>query len=357
MIGLAVFAAVLLWGAKPVRQTFREALSPDATLPWKGFFILWVFLSHFGQYAPLEAVCGKQTKIVCGILGQLMVAPFLFLSGYGVMESIQKKGASYLKSFPRRRILKTLLHFDIAVAVFAAVAWALGIHYPPSRVALAFSGWTSIGNSNWYVFAILCCYLFAFVAFRPGLDGLPGRRFLLRRISLATILTGCYVAVIVLSGRRDYWWNTVFCFPLGLAASAGKERLSRLFEKSPASFWTLQFLLALFCFIVRNPCGIFGFHRPWPTYTEMPAVSLAFVFALSLVSMRIRIGNRVLVWCGKHLFAIYILQRIPMNILKDVKCVSETPLVYFATCLAATAILAFLFDRATGKLDGVLGLK
>jgi adenosine/AMP kinase len=90
---------------------------------------------------------------------------------------------------------------------------------------------------------------------------------------------------------------------------------------------------------------------------EMPADSLAFVFALAIVSMRIQIGNGVLCWCGEHLFAIYILQRIPMNVLKGVKYISETPPVYFAICLAVTAVLAFLFDRAMGKLDEVLGLK
>lgn len=357
MTGLVVFAVVLLWGARPVKRTFREALSQDATLPWKGFFILWVFLSHFGQYAPLEVVCGKQTKIVCGILGQLMVAPFLFFSGFGVMESIRKKGARYLDSFPSRRILKTLLHFDIAVAVFVAVAWAMGIRHTFPCVALAFTGWTSIGNSNWYVFAILCCYLIAFAAFRPGLAGRPERRFLLQRIPLAAVLTGCYIAAMVLCRRPDYWWNTVLCFPLGLAASAGKERASGLFGKSTPSFWASLVLLTSFCGIVRNPCGIFAFHRPWPDWAEMPVVSLAFVLALALCSMQIRIGNRVLDWCGKHLFAIYILQRIPMNVLKGVESVSETPPLYFATCLAMTAVLASLFDRATETLDKVLGLK
>lgn len=56
----------------------------------EGIFVVFVFLSHFGQY---EAMPWNEILLA---IGQLMVAPFLFYSGYGIMEQIQKRGDRYI---------------------------------------------------------------------------------------------------------------------------------------------------------------------------------------------------------------------------------------------------------------------
>ena len=46
---------------------------------------------------------------------------FLFYSGYGVMESIRKKGEAYVVAMPRHRVAGTLINFDVAVLIFLVV--------------------------------------------------------------------------------------------------------------------------------------------------------------------------------------------------------------------------------------------
>ena len=87
---------------------------------------------------------------------------FLFYSGYGVMESIIQKGETYIDRFPRHRLLQTLLNFDVAVVCFFFLNLALGIPMSFKQVGFSMIGWESIGNSNWYVFVILYCYLVSF---------------------------------------------------------------------------------------------------------------------------------------------------------------------------------------------------
>ena len=54
-----------------------------------------------------------------------MVAPFLFWSGFGVMESIRRKGEAYVRALPVNRGLRTLIHFDCALLLFLLVRFII----------------------------------------------------------------------------------------------------------------------------------------------------------------------------------------------------------------------------------------
>lgn len=127
----------------------------------KGLFLLFVFFRHFMGYV-IQA--GGHTYVFDEYLGQMIVTLFLFYSGFGVMESIKKKGDEYVKSMPKRRILTTLVNFDIAVLAFIALDLMLGRPITIKQTLLSFVCWESVGNSNWYIFAIICCYIAAFVS-------------------------------------------------------------------------------------------------------------------------------------------------------------------------------------------------
>lgn len=84
----------------------------------KGIFIVLVFFSHFNSYVMYSNTLDNVYVKIIGYVGQAMVAPFLFYSGYGVMEQITKKGNSYIKSIPIKRFLVTMIKFDLAVFLF-----------------------------------------------------------------------------------------------------------------------------------------------------------------------------------------------------------------------------------------------
>ena len=60
-------------------MNFKRALNKEQTTCINGIFVLFVFLSHFGQYETMP-----WNRLLLAI-GQLMVAPFLFYSGYGII--------------------------------------------------------------------------------------------------------------------------------------------------------------------------------------------------------------------------------------------------------------------------------
>ena len=63
-------------------MNFNRALNKEQTTCINGIFVLFVFLSHFGQYETMP------WNGVLLAIGQLMVAPFLFYSGYGMADII-----------------------------------------------------------------------------------------------------------------------------------------------------------------------------------------------------------------------------------------------------------------------------
>ena len=155
--------------SKVIKNDFKlDFLSIPQCNVVKGFFIILVFISHINQYI-LKAGYSVSSfgdilyfKITGGI-GQLMVVMFLFFSGYGIMESYKKKGAYYVTSMPKKRILTTLLNFDVAVLFYIALNVLLGKSMTVSQVFLSFIAWDSVGNSNWYIFVILVCYTLSYL--------------------------------------------------------------------------------------------------------------------------------------------------------------------------------------------------
>ena len=141
---------LLLWGIKFHRED--DYLSKEQCNSIKGFFILMICLTHSMQYIRESGYSFSGldvfTTTVTNYIGQLVVVMFLFYSGYGVAVSIGSKGDAYIKQMPKRRILKTLLNFDIAVCFFILLALILSQPLSIQQVILSFLAWDSVGNST-----------------------------------------------------------------------------------------------------------------------------------------------------------------------------------------------------------------
>lgn len=132
-------------------------LSRECTSLVNGVFIWLVFLRHFAEQRPeLNPVDAWLLEHDC--LGQLIVAPFFFFSGWGIMSSLQKKGKGYVRQLVQSRFPGLWVKFAIAVLLFAMLQWLLGVEYPWQRVLLSLIGWLSVGNSNWFIVMTLLLY-------------------------------------------------------------------------------------------------------------------------------------------------------------------------------------------------------
>ena len=335
---------ILLYGARYKRQGFfSDCLGLDQANAIKGFFILMVFLGHCvltiknAGHAFLN-VSDAWGERIWSEFGQLIVVMFLFYSGYGVMESYREKGRDYLRSFPRRRILTTLLNFDIAVLLFVALDLILGIKLGFKQIGLSLLAWESVGNSNWYIFIILFCYVAAYLGFWL----LPNDKAKSSSLVFLMVLLG----MVGLAYKKPVWWyNTLLCFPAGMVFSVYKERITGFFQKN----YRIVLLAALGLFLLLHFVGLPGFHG-----ITHNVKSVLFAILIILLTMKVKTGNPVLLWLGINVFPIYIYQRIPMIAMTKLfgdGFVSSRPYVFVLICMIATFFIAWGYRYWRVKLS------
>lgn len=312
----------------------ERALSISQTTCINGIFVILVFMSHFCQYIDTASISYfKPYLFLRAHLGQLIVAPFLFYSGYGIMEQIQKKGNEYVNDIPRKRVIRIWLHFALAVLLFLIVDVLIGDYYSTNQIILSFFAWESIGNSNWYIFAILCMYIATYVGFKCCSQ---------KKTSI--ILVGAFSCIYIVTMHffkdGSWWYDTVLCYPAGMALSYSKDKFQRCIEryKLPALITCALITLFLYMLLYMLQGNIISHEL----------LAIVFCFDIILICSFIRIENQVLLFLGKHTFEIYILQRIPMILLQNRNGGGYAYLILSFIC---TIVISILFKKLERKVD------
>lgn len=341
VIYVALFAALCLFGVKfnlKKNSYFDDYMSPEKTTAIKGIFILIVFFSHFNSYADFTLKSDLIYENTVKIIGQWMVTLFMFYSGFGVMEQIKKKGSDYIRTLPWKRIASLLFKFDTAVLIFVLIKIVLDEKIKPLKLVLSLVGWESMGNSNWYIFDILLLYAVTYLAFRFIKDE---KKYVLGAVSVTAFCLG-YILFLAKTDVKEYWWyDTVLCYCAGMFWSLYRRYFEKLIVNNRFVYSAVLVLLVFASLVTKK-------------YDENGIINiLSMLFFTALVvaaTMRISFCNKALVWCGKYLFEIYILQRIPMKLLGEFDFMKDNVYLYFALCLVITVGLAYVFSAFTNKL-------
>lgn len=308
-------------------------LMPEETLPVKGLFVILVFFRHFRGYVDIDYnFMNHLFVMIDSRLSQLIVTMFLFYSGYGIFESIKRKENSYIKSFLPHRFLITWINFAICVCFYLILNLAFQEKYTLLENLMAFTGWTSIGNSNWFMFGIFMLYILVSISFI---------KIFLNKIwnlVIYTLLT-VFLCCILYKFKSHLWYNTLLCFPLGMWFNFSKEKLCSLLEKNIIYFSLLFILGILFVF----------------SFFYIPTVSPAFVikallFSICVVLLQYKMSlksSTVYSFLGEHVFSIYILQRISFMAMERI--IQKNVYLYFLTTFILTLIIAVLYDYLFNK--------
>ena len=318
-----------------------DYLSVSNTTSVKGIFAVLVMFSHIKGYLDFgNGFLDTSYVQITGFLGQTIVALFFFYSGYGIMEGVKKK-PKYFNTFIEGRLVKTLFHFDLAVMLYYLMC-VLVIDYPVpfTRLVGALIGIASIHNSNWFVFCTLILYVFVFFMFR-----LFKNRHVLAILGVVAL---CFAYIFIAKGELSYWWyDTVLCMPLGLIYSRFKNKIEPVVQKN-----NLVYFLITAAF-----CALFVLVSIWFNQRFNLALAILkvifFVIGWVLISMKVTFNNKILNWLGTHSFSIYIIQRIPMTLLKELFDFEWNRYAYTALAFALTFVLSYLFSCLLNLFDRV----
>lgn len=292
----------------------------------KGIFLFFVFGAHYLQYVNVSGKLDLPYIWVNRFLGQGIVTLFLFYSGYGIYYSLKNKGLKYAEQMSRKRIIPVAVHFWAALILYFILNTVLGKEYSLQKNLLAFTGWTSVGNSNWYIFAVFWCYVFTWIIFGVW------KKAKKQGLILVTVLVLGYILVMCQKKPGERWWyNTVLVYPAGMWFSFYQEKIERFIKKRYA-------VLLPICM-----AGTIGLRLFTDNLCVYLFWSLLFAITVILLTMKISVGNSLLEWMGVHTFEIYILQRLPMIALKAMKLHRSSPYLFGIISLVSTFLLAWGF--------------
>ena len=297
-----------------------------------GFFIILVFFTHFSQYTTITNTPDIILYKFIDAMEQLIVTTFLFFSGYGIHESIKNKGEPYIKQFFKHRFLPTYTNWFLAITAFLILNIILQNHLTIQKVILSYIGWKTLGNSNWYLFDIFILYFLIMFSFNL---------FKKENIRIASLTITTIIFIIFLSFfKQPYWYNTLLCFPLGMIYSYYKDKIDARVMKNNKNY-LMYFVCTSALFIM-----LFFGYRLTHIQILFNFTSCLFVLVISLLLMKFELKSQILYWCGKNLFWLYILQRIPMIIFRD--HFSDYN-VYFITCFITTIVIVYFITYIKQK--------
>ncbi len=315
----------------------KDYLSIGQTTAVNGIFVFLVFISHACQYIKPDGVFDGPYSVLKTNLGQMIVVTFLFYSGYGIMESISKKGHSYVRDIPFKRFFRLFYHMVIAVLLYVILNWFLGNAFDLKKTLLAFTGWTSIGNSNWYILAVFAVYIMTFVAF-----------FVFRKnryiaATTVTLLSIGYIYLLMKAGKESWYYNTIILYSVGMWYSLLKKHIDAVVMKNDVIYMCIGAVaVSVYYYVFLNRGKNVVWYSAW---------GILFMTLVLMLTMKLGIGNRILSWFGSHVFSIYILQRIPMAVLSSMGLNSSHKYAFVVISFFITAALAMVYDSAVGKLD------
>lgn len=339
VIFLLILVAIICSGMTAAKkgEFFKDYCSPKNTNTINAVFSVLIFLSHAYNYVETRAVFDMPYRSFQGFMGQTVVVTYLLFSGYGIMESYKKKGYDYIKSMPKNRLFRLWYHFAIVVCIYGLIAMLLrGCSYTPLHQLQALIGYTSYGNSNWYMFVTFAMYIIIILSFSIF------KNKKIPPLILTIALTAGLGVWLNYMGKGGHWYNTLLCFPLGMVFSLIKPGFDKLVMKNDV-VWHLSFALGF------TGLAVFSTIRRWNLFCyEMFIVF--FAITLLILLMKINIKSTILDFFGEHIFSFFILQRIPMIILKYFDLHQNT-VFYVVVSFFATVFLAVIFDFAIEKLD------
>lgn len=341
IIFLLILIIVSCLGLRRANGEERDYMSINMTNSIKGFFLCMVFFSHIQGYTSFsEPYLDSSYQMIRKITGQCIVTMFLFYSGYGIMESIKRKGHDYVKRIPLQRFLKVLLQFDCAIILFWIYRYITGVHYDVRKMLLTFVGWDGIGNSNWYIFCVLWVYIFTFIAFMVFRDNHK------KAVIGLFILSLLYMAIVCKLGKEYWWYDTILCYTWGMIFSLYRSKIESWINEN---FKTWLFFVAVFSI---------GYMTTYHYKNTGPVVYQLWVFcfvaAIVTFTMRFVIDSAPLQWLGRNLFELYILQRLAMMVLKSYMLVGEvtsiTKYAYVVVSFLVTLIISVVYRETVGRI-------
>ena len=376
-ICLAVLGAILFIGASGRSADDTAFFDRISSKEVQG--VLAVFIMFHQTVVALEANHENTGDFAFFYFyGILAVSFFFFSSGFGLIKRFMTD-KDYIKGFMRRRIFTVLVPFFICNYIYLTDALVNNIissnHFGFGEVICSFFGIFLVNNEMWFAVEIMILYVAFRIVFARVKKPLAG-------ILIMTFVVLIMMTVGLFSGHSDtgvmsywfkgeWWYNTIFMFPVGMLYAYKEERINKVIKKAFVSILIASSILVLLMDHVHR--NLVSRSIYWTEYydSENPILDkllglgqetlyeLVFLILVITFLSRVKIGNPVSRFFGKISLEVIMLNYLMIDKLYFLY-VQYGIGVYLPAVVAATVLSASLvyivknivLERRSGLFDG-----
>ncbi len=362
---------LLLFGVKVCKnKTWNdENMSLYQTKCFLGFCAVVIVFHHIAQMTCASWLNPRFIRHGLDIFlaaGYPMVGMFLFCSGYGLYKSAKAK-SDFFKRFIPVRVIPILVATLLTTLVYIGLRIWRHVPFdfdPPFEV----NGHQNWHPYVWYVPCIIVLYLLFYIGFGIFKKDWIG-------ILVVALETLGYIAFCIIFQYGTWWFNTAHMFLVGILVAKYEEK----FFESCKKLYVLRIIGTILIFPGLKIMGDYGgwiivdfFKLPYGSYSSYTADLITAIFQVLftltvmslyyLLSMKLKVGNKVLNFLGGFTLELYLVHGIFIHLfgyymiregVKPVYYISNVPL-YVLVVLALAIPTGYVLSLLDKKVRNLL---
>ncbi len=168
--------------------------------------------------------------------------------------------------------------------------------------------WINVNGYNWYIPVMILMYLLFYLSFRVIKNETAG-------IAVMTAGTLILFFFAMAAGFGTWWYNSFHLFAVGVITARHRDGLLRALKKHYVPLFVISVALFAALFSIGNyyyaTCMVFRLPPSEPLRVTLEpfmqaSSAVLFILVMTLLGLKIRIGNKVLRFLGTFTLEIYI---------------------------------------------------
>ena len=292
----------------------------------KGVVIFLIIFHHLSLSMTYPSLMSPFKSV-----GYLAVSLFFFYSGYGLMSS--KLKSIFLPLYWKRRLSKVFLPF-IFINILTLILFnsIFKTDYTPIEIIYYILGIKLIDSVMWYIISTMFFYFIFYILFKNFKIDIA--------IKLLFAYSFIYFIFCYLIGLDRYWFNTSFCFPVGVFIALYKEKFFYYMKEKFIIISSLSFISLALTIIISLP---FKTTHPLIYVILVSLSSISFIFSVLSFLFKVKIENKFIIYVGSISYEMYLTHNKIITIYTEFKINSSYSVCFYITIVILLSICLHKF--------------
>lgn len=325
-----------------MKNFYSDYFCRNTTEHLKGGLALAVLFHHIYQKIQIidhESLLGFFMQS----LGYYCVSLFFFVSGYGLLMSINRGG--YLQTYQRNRVLPIFVINALLVLIYVLEKWALGIEFTCENVLMSLTYGGDVVENGWYLLCIIIFYEIFYISVRLSIKHIS---------SYVLVLTIVYMLTAVCLKMSIWWYISSLAFPCGVIFGTYKLGIDKIIRKHFVIVLFTSFVLLLSCFMLlywlgKNDANVTIFLHYMVSVSTLFLSAIHGILACIFVVLLLMLGGKYVNMGGLVIdklstiyLEIYVMQGAAFLLLRNGIWHLDNDLTFVIMSVILTIALAFI---------------